>query len=124
MFLRFVGAEIDLRTGKHKGIFTLAHDLIETNTLSKHEEDNLKELLKWLSKNLPIPTRFSKNRNNSHKENISTSWIKDSANDIIAKIWEIKHVLETHEITIDVLRSKKPGYIVYEDDVQIVVDPF
>ena len=90
----------------------------------KHEENYLKDLLKWLSKNLPIPTKFSKNKNNSHKENISTSWFKDSANDVITKIWEVKHFLETHEITVEVLQSKQPGYIIYEDDFQIVVDPF
>jgi hypothetical protein len=124
MFLRFTSHEIDLRTGRHKGIFTLAYDLLKSNTLLNHEEDYLRILLKWFDKNLPKPTKFSKNKNSSHKENISTAWFKDSATELISKIREIQHILETHEIIVEVKLSKKPGYIIYEDNFQIVVDPF
>jgi len=71
-----------------------------------------------------VPTKFSKNRNDSHKENISTSWFKDSATEIISKIREIQLILENNEIFVEVQQSKKPGYIIYEDEFQIVVDPF
>jgi len=124
MFLRFIGLEIDLRTGKRKGIFTLAYDLIDSNNLLEHEEDYLRSLLIWFKQSLPVPTKFSKNRNDSHKENISTSWFKDSATEIISKIREIQLILENNEIFVEVQQSKKPGYIIYEDEFQIVVDPF
>lgn len=124
MFLRFIGTEIDLRTGKPKGIFTLAYDLIETNHLTVYEEELLKSLLKWFSGHLPIPNKFSKNKNSSHKNNITTAWFKDSAQEVMKKIWELKQILESNEINVEIVRSEKPGYVIYEDDFQIIVDPF
>lgn len=50
MYLRFTG------TGKHKGIFTLAYDLRESNELLPYEEENLNKLLRYFGAILPKPT--------------------------------------------------------------------
>ena len=124
MFLRFVGAEIDTRTGRHKGIFTLAYDLLETKELLTYQEETLKNILKWFKTNLPIPDKFSKKKNNKHKNNISTAWFKDSAQSLLKVIWEMKEILESNEIKVEVIKSERPGYIIYEDEYQIIVEPF
>jgi len=50
------------------------------------------------------------------------SWFKDDAKKLpIRKMWEIVTLLKEHGIAVRVLRSRKPGKILYEDDYQIVV---
>jgi len=39
-------------------------------------------------------------------------------------MWEIVQILEAHGIVIDVIRTDRPGYIVYEDEFQIAAEPF
>ena len=65
-----------------------------------------------------------RNKNNVRKNNITTAGFKDSARDIMAKVWEVVHVPEMHGIHVEVIRSEKPGYIIYEDEYQVVVEPF
>ena len=124
MYLRFIGNEINPETGRHKGIFTLVSELRESNNLLPYEEELVKEFTHWFNTHLPVPDRFTKKKNSYHRNVISTTWFKDSAREIMAKVWEVVHVLEAHSITVEVIRSEKPGYIVYEDEFQIVVEPF
>ena len=33
-------------------------------------------------------------------------------------------ILEKHGIVVEMLETERPGYVVYEDDVQVVAEPF
>jgi len=37
---------------------------------------------------------------------------------------ELATILEGQGISIEVLQTEKPGYIVYEDNYQVTADPF
>ena len=37
---------------------------------------------------------------------------------------EYQRVLEAYDIRLEMLRTERPGYIVYEDDHQVVAYPF
>jgi len=124
MYLRFVVEQIDERTGKYAGIFTLAYYLRDENRLTKHEESCVQELIDWFKKNLPIPDKFSKNKNSSHKNTQGLSWFKPQSEKAINKMWELKTVIENHGFNIEVLKTDRPGYVVYEDEYQIVAEPF
>jgi len=39
-------------------------------------------------------------------------------------MWEMAGLLEDYGVFIQVLTSSRPGYLVYEDDFQIVAEPF
>lgn len=39
-------------------------------------------------------------------------------------MWELKAIIENHSFNISVLKTDRPGYIVYEDDQQVVAEPF
>jgi hypothetical protein len=36
----------------------------------------------------------------------------------------LKHILESHGIVVDVIKTNRPGYVVYEDDFQVAAEPF
>jgi hypothetical protein len=124
MYLRFVLEQIDERTGKYTGIFTVAYYLLDENKLTKHEEELVQELINWYKKNLPIPTKFSKNKNSAHKNTHGLSWFKPGAKEAISKMWELKAIIENYGFNIETIKTNRPGYIVYEDDFQVVAEPF
>lgn len=42
----------------------------------------------------------------------------------IAKMYALIQVLEAHGVSVDILRTERPGYIVYEDEFQVAAEPF
>ena len=124
MYLRFETEEIHINSGKPKGIFTLAYDLIEEKTLTLEEERTLTNILCWFGDNLQVPSRFSRKRNNSHKNTLGISWLKPDANDVVARFWELKSILENSGYNINVMKIERPGKVVYEDEQQLVAIPF
>lgn len=52
------------------------------------------------------------------------SWFKPTALDHIGIAFELKPVMENKGFPIEVLKEKRLGYVVYEDDHQIVAEPF
>ena len=116
--------ETDRRTGKEKGLFTAAYSALRSGELYVYEESEMKEALKWLEKYLPIPDKFSKNRNASHKNTNGISWFKPESTETLTHIRRIVAVLEEHGTKVKVLKTTRPGYVVYEDDYQIVAEPF
>ena len=51
-------------------------------------------------------------------------WFKPSATQHIARIREMVCILEQHGVFVHVFKTDRPGYIVYEDEFQIVAEPF
>ena len=39
-------------------------------------------------------------------------------------MYALVHILETYDVAVDVLRTKRPGYVVYEDQYQVAAEPF
>lgn len=60
MYIRFVLEQIDDRTGKYAGLFTLAYTLRDEDKLTVQEQSHVQELIDWFKANLPIPDKFSK----------------------------------------------------------------
>lgn len=124
MYLRFTGKEIDLRSGNPKGIISVAYDLIESNELLVYEYDMVMSVLHWFNCNLRVPNKFSRSRNSYNKNNRGLSWVKSASSGVVGKLMELKALIEMKGILIDIQKTKKPGYIVYEDEHQVVAEPF
>ena len=91
--------------------------------LYDYEEERIKDILKWIDQNLDKPTSFSRS-SKPRVFNTAISWYKDTAKEHITYMRELATILEGHGISIEVLQTEKPGYIVYEDNYQITADPF
>jgi len=52
------------------------------------------------------------------------SWLKDSARVHVEKVRRIANMLAAHGVPIETITTDRPGYVVYEDDYQIVAEPF
>lgn len=123
-FLRFACRRVDLRTGQPLGLMTLAYEVLRSDGLIDAEADELRGYLDWFEHHLPIPSRFSRTRNVSHKETHGIAWLKPGADAAISRAYAIAEILERHGHDIDVMRTQRPGYVVYEDEMQVVAEPF
>jgi len=117
MFVRFVvGAD-----GEHHkeltGIITEARLLRERGELTTDEDDLLADLYEWFNDNVPVPPFESR-----HLPRDYVAWFRDDAAEPVAKMWDMVALLREHGVDVRLLRSANPGRVVYEDEVQVLVD--
>ena len=123
MYIRFVINDKDEDSQKRLGIFHALRYLRDDGKLSSYEEEHMNEIVQWFADNLEKPTRFSKAKT-KNPANKAISWFKDSAAEYISKMREIASVLRAYGIQVDMIKTERPGYIVYEDEYQVTAEPF
>ena len=125
MFLRFVTAELHDESHQELGIFHAAGKLRDSGSLSPSEETLLQEIRDWFNINLEKPNRFTSSKPPYYrKRQNGISWFKDSAGKHIGKMQEMVAMLKHHDVPVRMIKTKRPGYVVYEDEFQIVAVPF
>jgi len=75
---------------------------------------------------LKVPTRFNSSRSKGawRRKARGISWFKSTALEHIGAIREIADILKRNGRPVELLKTRRPGVIVYEDDYQIVAEPF
>jgi len=74
---------------------------------------------------LEKPTQFTASKPPRYrKPNKAISWFRDTAAAHISHIRDLVGILENHGITVEMLKTNRVGYVVYEDEFQIVSEPF
>ena|ERR1700731_191665 len=125
MFLRFVTAELHDESHQEFGIFHAAGKLRDSGSLSQAEETLLQGVRDWFNINLEKPKRFTSAKPPYYrKRQNGISWFKDSAGKHIGKMQELVALLKHHDVPVRMMKTKRPGYVVYEDEFQIVAVPF
>lgn len=126
MYVRFVILRCNESSGVREGVFKSAYALRREGQLPAHEYTRLNELLVWFGGNLPVPYRFNrtKSKGYSNRNSKGISWLKPTARRHVRRMWELKDILDEHGYFVTVIKTERPGYIVYEDNVQIVAEPF
>jgi hypothetical protein len=123
MFIRFVIHSNDPDSGRRQGLFQALADLEHRGLLVGHDQESYQEISDWFRKNLRKPRSFTRSSKPNAK-NVALSWFKDSATHHIKKMHGLAQILIAHDVMVDVLRSERPGYLVYEDEFQVAAEPF
>jgi hypothetical protein len=117
MYVRFVVRSDKDRPCSLTGVITEARILRDRGVLEPHEQEWLEQIFEWYNDHLPCPPfsqkRWSKN---------AISWFKDGAGDLIKRIWDVVALLKEHGVPVRILRTDKPGMILYEDEFQVVAE--
>jgi hypothetical protein len=122
-FVRFVVAQRHPNTGVQTGIFAATRHLPPVGGVAEWDENRLKEIMVWFRTNLPFPDRVARSRRpNGH--HAAVSWFRTSATTHIAMARELAAILEAHDIRTEMLTADRPGYVVYEDEFQVLAEPF
>lgn len=123
MHVRFVVARRHPDTGVQTGIFEATDLLPRIGHLPDWDERRLAELTYWFHQHRPFPERVARSRRpNGHHAAIS--WFKESAHQHIAQARELAAILEAHGIGTEMLTTDRPGFVVYEDEYQVLAEPF
>jgi hypothetical protein len=124
-YLRFVVADIHEDSGQELGVFHGVLRLREEGKLYRHEEDLHDLTRQWFNENLEKPTRFTASKPPFYrKASKAISWFKDTAKDHLAHVRDLVAILQNHGIGVQMLKTERVGYVVYEDEFQIVAEPF
>jgi hypothetical protein len=125
-YLRFTVLTNHPDTGVADGVFRTAYALRDTGGISRTDRDTLAEQLEWFSKNLLIPKRFNRSASKGHYRRATKgiAWFREDAGEHISRMFELKRVLEANGHPVHVVRENRVGYIVYEDDAQVIAEPF
>ena len=118
-YIRFVVGHKNADSHVEQGIFQAAALALEWQNITGPDADELNELQAWFGDNLQKPTSFGRDKNR-----FGTCWFKTAATRHISRIWEMVHILERNGIFIKQIRTDKPGYVIYEDEWQLVAEPF
>jgi hypothetical protein len=123
MFIRFIIEFKNEYDEIETGIFQALGYLIDrSGILFEYDKKHLEDIRKWFNKNLDAPNKFSKaKRKNAAK--VSLSWYKSTAIEHLAKMYELKEIIERYGMVVTVIKRKNAGYVVYEDEFQISTIP-
>ena len=125
MYVRFVFSDVHPDSNSETGVFQAAARLREDPSLPEHEYAVLREIGDWFNLHLEKPPKFGKSKAwHRDKPGKAISWFKDTAREHIGRAREMVFILENHGIHARMITTDRPGYVVYEDEFQIVAEPF
>lgn len=123
MFVRFVVPERDEESHCLTGVFQAAFSLRDCGLLNTDEERRFEAIRLWFNCHLPVPSRFTRRRGRQARRQ-AVCWFKAEAGECLGKVQELRVLLERQGIPTRRLRSERPGYVVYEDQLQVAAVPF
>jgi len=118
-YIRFVVGRKDEDSHFEQGVFQAAARAIEWESITGPDADELNAVRSWFSENLEKPTSFGRGN-----LSLGICWFKLAATEHIDRIWHMIRILERNGIYVRKIKTDKPGYIVYEDEWQVVAEPF
>lgn len=118
-YIRFAVGHKDEDSHVGRGIFQAAALALEWKQITGHDADELNGIKAWFNENLEKPDSFGRNR-----LRLGICWFKTGAAEHISRIWEMVRILERNGIYVKKIKTDKPGYVVYEDEWQLVAEPF
>ena len=125
-FVRFVVAERHPRTGLELGVFQVAYGLRDRTDIPEIDRAVLRDTLAWFGKNLAEPARFNRTRSKGYerRQTRGIAWFRDTAAEHIVHVQRLRAVLEVYGYQVSMLREERLGYVVYEDEHQVIAEPF
>jgi hypothetical protein len=118
-YIRFVVGHKDDESHVERGIFQAAAWALEWQDITGSDADELNELRRWFSENLHGPTSFGRD-----KLRLGICWFKTGSTEHISHIWGMVRILERNGIYVKKIKTDRPGYVIYEDEWQLVAEPF
>ena len=122
MFIRFVSSEIHEASHVSAGLFCAAFRQLDEMVLSDHEHAAVADLISWFNVNLRGP--FEYRLRCRWRAPRSICWFRSTAHEHLAQARELITILEDRDVFIRTIKCPKTGYVLYEDEVQVLAQPF
>lgn len=130
--VRFVGERVDPDSGQREGLVQLSFRLRSDETLDSEVRARISSGIDEVLEDLAEPRRFSPfhdalprgRAGYARRTPIAISWFRVSATERIDAVRRLAALLTEAGFPVEELRTTRPGYITYEDALQVVAVPF
>lgn len=109
--------------GQNAGIFALANDLARSGRLTPDEWSWWRSANDWFNAAYTDPATVDPTLFDKTKTPVATCWFKSTAPHLLDRVPGYLALLDRYGIAWTARRSNRPGHILYDDDVQVVVIP-
>lgn len=123
MFIRFQ-SPVPGKRGVYTGVFGLMNNLGRRGLLSESEHQIWRRGNDWFNAAYPDPSTSDPTVYSETLNPRATAWFKDSASHLLAKVPPYLEILRAHAVACIRVESPDPGTVIYEDPVQVVVNPY
>jgi hypothetical protein len=126
LFIRLALQYRHASSGFRSGFFDAAYDVRNSPLTAPFVAHQIAEEIAWFAENLKKPTRFNRSQaKGAYRRNAKgLSWFKPTATEHIRRAFALSAILRDHGYAVMTLKTDRPGFVVYEDDHQIVAEPF
>ena len=121
MFVRFVAAAKTENPWHADGVITAARIVRDAEKLAAAHVEAINSAFAWFNENIPCPP-FSDRLSRKLWTKNAVCWFLAEAEEPLARTWDLAQVLVEHGTPVLLLRTLKPGRIVYRDGFQIVAE--
>lgn len=121
-YLRFVCFKLMDGQRSRLGLFHALDDARDSELSPDWALERLRDLRLWFNDNLEAPDRFDRGSRRGGDQQ-ALSWFKSGADEHISRMFEMKAALEACGIHVEVLRTRDPGHVLYEDACQVTAEP-
>lgn len=113
-------------SGVPVGVVGVAYRLLRQVDLDEDQRLQLTRCIRWFELHLPVPERFNRTTSKGHyrRQAKGISWLRDTASEHLAQLRALADEVRACGYEVVELRETRPGYVVHEDDLQVVAEPF
>ena len=122
MLMRFVSNEKDEGSHVSAGLFCAAFKLLDEMVMPDYEYAAVADLMGWFAENLRGP--FEYRLRSRWRAPRSICWFRCTAHEHLARARELATVLKGRDVFIRTIKCPRAGYVLYEDEVQVLAQPF
>lgn len=121
-YIRFVCFQTIGRQRSRLGLFAAIDEAVESEHAPGWAIAEARSLSGWFNANLALPKAFSTGGHKGFGQP-GLSWFKPSAVEHIRRMHALKAALEQCGVHVEVLTTRDPGLIVWQDAHQLVAEP-
>jgi hypothetical protein len=121
--VRFVCFELVEGQRNRLGLFNALELAEEADHAPGWALAELKAVNDWFTDQLAVPDRFARGGGWGRPGQQALSWFKATAEEHVRQMHRLKVALEECGVHVEVLTTRDPGHILYEDDHQVAAEP-
>ena len=121
VYVRFVCFRLVEGQRQRLGIFQALEEARDCDFAPPWALRSIGELNGWFKENLAVPPRFEQTYGGRGRPGLS--WFKPIAKEYVSHMHQLKLAVEECGVHVEILTTKDPGSIIWQDEHQLVADP-
>ena len=122
IYVRFVCFPTVEGQRQRLGLFQALDEARECDFAPSWALRQIGELFGWFKENLAVPSQFSRGGWKGRGQP-GLSWFKPAASTHIKQMHQLKLALEASGVYVEILTTRDPGHIIWQDENQLVAEP-